>query len=60
MFASSRRRLQFSYTLSDTSGFRGPDDFVHLNLEAHRESVGDDFLGEFLPGDGVLSAWNRF
>src|SRR5690242_3308887 len=45
---------------SNAALFRRPDDLVLLNLEPHRQRVGNDFFGQFLARDGLVSGGNFF
>ena len=38
--------------------FQGPNHFVHLDLKPHRQRVGDDSLGQFLPRNRRLAGRN--
>lgn len=47
-------------SISDSAFIWRPDEFVHLQLEADREGIGDDALDEVLAGDRCLASRNGF
>jgi len=56
----SLRVVICALAFQDTALLGGPNDFVHLDLKPHGKGVGDDFLGQFPPGNGALSLRNFF